>query len=594
LFLVGVCLCITWALAIDKEHIFKDEDVVPLFVNKVGPYANPSESYEFYSLPLCRPKKVQHEHHTLGEKLEGDRKQTSAYEIRFKVPVRVQTLCPAHFKSEEIAKLRNAVAKYYYYELVVDDLPIRGFVGAVDSRTKPAAERKLYLFTHTHFTVFYNQLDNNNGVVIYANITADPSKVVELKEGTDDLEVTFTYSVAWVSTDIEFDKRTQLQSITSKSELEIHWLSILNSFVLVILLTGFIAIIIMRILKSDYSRYARDEEEDNDAEDYGWKLIHGDVFRFPPNKLWLSAFVGVGAQFVTMAVFTLFLAVVGIYYPGNDGALQVSSIVLYALTAGVAGFVATRLYVGMEAASSPSTAHAKWSWVVMLTAAIFGLPVFGVVTFLNIVAAYYGVTSALSFTTILSVLSIWVFVGLPLTLLGGVAGKRLATPFYTPVRTKNFPREIPAIPWYRKLPYQMLMAGFLPFSAIYIELFYIFNSVWGRSSYQLFGILCLVFIILLIVTACITIALTYFQLSMEDYRWWWHSFLNGGSTGLFIYGYSFFYFNNRSQMSGFLQGTFYFGYMAVICYFFFIMLGTVGWFSSLVFVRRIYRSLHTD
>lgn len=126
--------------------------------------------------------------------------------------------------------------------------------------------------------------------VIYANITADPSKVVELKEGTDDLEVTFTYSVAWVSTDIEFDKRTQLQSITSKSELEIHWLSILNSFVLVILLTGFIAIIIMRILKSDYSRYARDEEEDNDAEDYGWKLIHGDVFRFPPNKVSATTF----------------------------------------------------------------------------------------------------------------------------------------------------------------------------------------------------------------------------------------------------------------------------------------------------------------
>jgi hypothetical protein len=119
--------------------------------------------------------------------------------------------------------------------------------------------------------------------VIYANITSDPNKVVELKDS--ELEVKFTYSVAWVHTDIEFDKRTQLQSITSKSELEIHWLSILNSFVLVILLTGFIAIIIMRILKSDYSRYARDEEEDNDAEDYGWKLIHGDVFRFPPNKV---------------------------------------------------------------------------------------------------------------------------------------------------------------------------------------------------------------------------------------------------------------------------------------------------------------------
>jgi hypothetical protein len=45
-------------------------------------------------------------------------------------------------------------------------------------------------------------------------------------------------------------------------ELEIHWLSIMNSFVLVLLLTGFLAIIIMRVLKSDYSRYQQTDEED--------------------------------------------------------------------------------------------------------------------------------------------------------------------------------------------------------------------------------------------------------------------------------------------------------------------------------------------
>lgn len=137
-----------------------------------------------------------------------------------------------------------------------------------------------------------------------------------------------------------------------------------------------------------------------------------------------------------------------------------------------------------------------------------------------------------------------------MTLIGGIAGKRFAPPFYAPVRTKNFAREIPPIPFYRRLPVQMLMAGFLPFSAIYIELFYIFNSVWGRASYQLWGtasfqalphnantnsiifvvvgILALVFIILLLVTAAITVALTYFQLSMEDWRWWWNSFFIGG------------------------------------------------------------------
>lgn len=40
------------------------------------------------------------------------------------------------------------------------------------------------------------------------------------------------------------------------------------------------------------------------------------------------------------------------------------------------------------------------------------------------------------------------------------------------------------------------MAGFLPFSAIYIELHYIFASLWGHKIYTLFGILFLAFIML--------------------------------------------------------------------------------------------------
>jgi len=31
----------------------------------------------------------------------------------------------------------------------------------------------------------------------------------------------------------------------------------------------------------------------------------------------------------------------------------------------------------------------------------------------------------------------------------------------------------------------MLMAGFLPFSAIYIELYYVFASVWGHQAHVL-------------------------------------------------------------------------------------------------------------
>lgn len=42
--------------------------------------------------------------------------------------------------------------------------------------------------------------------------------------------------------------------------VQIHWLSIINSFVLVLLLTAFLAVILMRVLKNDFSRYMEMDE----------------------------------------------------------------------------------------------------------------------------------------------------------------------------------------------------------------------------------------------------------------------------------------------------------------------------------------------
>ena len=81
---------------------------------------------------------------------------------------------------------------------------------------------------------------------------------------------------------------------------------------------------------------------------------------------------------------------------------------------------------------------------------------------------------------------------------------------------------------YRSGIVQALVGGFLPFSAIYIELFYIYETMWGYNSYALYGVLFLVFIILITVTASVTVTLTYFQLAAEDHQWWWRSFLTGG------------------------------------------------------------------
>jgi len=189
-----------------------------------------------------------------------------------------------------------------------------------------------------------------------------------------------------------------------------------------------------------------------------------------------------------------------------------------------------------------------------------------------------------------------IFIAFPLTVLGGIVAKNYASAdFNAPTRTSKVPREIPTeFPWYRSRPFHVVVSGFLPFSAIYIELHYIFASIWGHQVYTLFGILLLAFLLLVIVTSFITVAMLYFQLAKEDHRWWWAAYVNGGMTGVFIFAYSFYYYFHRSGMTGILQSSFFFGYMAILSFGCFLMLGAAGFQFSLVFVKYIYARVKCD
>ena len=91
-----------------------------------------------------------------------------------------------------------------------------------------------------------------------------------------------------------------------------------------------------------------------------------------------------------------------------------------------------------------------------------------------------------------------------------------------------------------------------------MELFFIISSIWLEQYYYVFGFALLVFIILIVSCAEISIVLTYFQLCGEDYNWWWRSALNSGSSALYLFAYSAYYFftkvsaaNERKRQDGF-------------------------------------------
>ena len=127
-----------------------------------------------------------------------------------------------------------------------------------------------------------------------------------------------------------------------------------------------------------------------------------------------------------------------------------------------------------------------------------------------------------------------------------------------------------------------------------IELFFIMSAMWLHQVYYVFGFLFIVFVILIITCAEITIVLCYFQLCNEDYRWWWRSFLCSGSSAFYLLLYSAWYFSAKLKITGLIPSVMYFLYMFIAALTFFLLTGSIGFFSCLWFVRKIYAFIKVD
>ncbi|XP_015169592.1 transmembrane 9 superfamily member 4-like [Solanum tuberosum] len=560
-----------------STHRYKSGDDVPFYANKVGPYFNPSETYAYFDLPFCQPDNLEKKKESFGEALNGDHLTFAPYKLEFLADKDAKVICKKRLTKEEVAQFRTAVALDYYVQMYYDDLPIWAFLGKVDKDgIDDPNEYRYHIYTFYQFEIYYHK-DH----VIEILVRVDPSFTADVTND-EEVDIEFLYTVVWKETNIPFEKR--MDKYTSSSSLphhlEIHWFSILNSHVTIFILMSCMGAIYLRVLRKDIYNLAQDEEFSDNQEETGWKSLHGDVFRYPKCKYLLSSALGCGTQMLAVVVVTLCLGVLGVFQPYDRGVLPTALVIIYAITSAVAGFSAVSFYHQLEGSNSLR--------VILLTGGIFSCPLLLTFFFLNTVAFNYGSTAALPLGTIVVILLLWVLLALPSLVLGAISGKRIRSEFQAPCHTTKCPREVPPQRWYRRVITQMAMAGLLPFAVINIQLYYIFASVWGHRIYTVYGILFVVFILLLITTALVSIAMTYIQLAAEDHEWWWRSFLCGGSTGLYVFGYSIYYYFLRSDMNGFMQTSFFFGYMACVSYGVFLMLGTVGFHACLLFVRLLY------
>ncbi|CAD6187415.1 unnamed protein product [Caenorhabditis auriculariae] len=606
------------------NHLDSDRSVIP---------------YEYHKFDFCIGDEDESPVENLGQVLFGERIRPGPYSISFKKEEQCRLVCPSKKYTkgnlDSIQKLRllqRGMGLNYQHHWIVDNMPVTfcfqnlqemdvcttGFpMGCyVDDDGNahdacvidPNYDQKgsYYIFNHVDFEIVYRDMHDDanfleekvGGRIIRINVKprsikhSSESKLdcsssappLAIRSQAEDAEIIYTYSIKWTPTKIKWSSRWDY-ILQSMPHTNIQWFSIMNSLVIVLFLSGMVGMIIMRTLHRDIDAYNRLATDEDAQEEYGWKLVHGDVFRTPRYPMLLSVFIGAGSQTLLMVSVTLVFACLGFLSPANRGSLITFALVFYVFFGIVAGYVSARLYKTLQGV--------HWKTNLVMTSFLVPGIVFTVFFFTNTLLWTKGSSAAVPFGTLVVLLILWIFVATPMTFIGAFFGYKKKG-IEAPVRTNQIPRQVPEQTLYTKPLPGMLMGGILPFGCIFIQLFFILNSIWAHQTYYMFGFLFLVYLILIITCSEATILLAYFHLCAEDYHWWWRSFLTSGFTAVYLFFYCIHFFNTKLVISGTISTILYFSYTAIFVFMFFLMTGTIGFLATYYFVRKIYAMVKVD
>jgi len=628
-----------------SDHKYKQNEHIELWVNKVGPYANPQEAYEYYKLPYCAPDTKHHpdttggagrwnewKSLTMGEHLGGHALRHSGHDILFlSKSTNPETCTTKALTLQQADQFAKAIQHRWFYQMYLDDLPVWGMVGEMlpkadkfNLKEKDDLERldhmselgdnevgdlHPYVYTTRNLIISYNK-----DQIVKVDLTSDPKSLKQVEEGT---VLEFALHVQFEQTPDEFHSRFDRYLDHEFFKHPIHWFSVFNSFMMVLFLMGLVALILLRTLKKDYARYGLihdledgDDDDEKEAmmadkvEDAGWKQVHGDVFRAPTILPLFSALVGTGWQLVVLTFGVILFAVLGPVHGEvheERGEMMQAILICYAFSTIVSGYTSGRYfkeYYPTVARSGKNSGQGNlWQATMGLTVVLLPVATCAIFLVLNTASLMYGTINSIPFMVILKLFFLYVFVSVPLcvvgTLLGRHSSQGSATSF--PCRVNAIPRPIPDdVPWYGKPSGLIPLAGLLSFGSIFIELYYVLTSLWNYKFYHVYGFLFGVYAILTIVVGMTSIIVVYFCLNAENYLWQWTAFGSGASTSAYVFLYGVYYYIFKTQMHGMLQFCFYFGYMALISINLGLLCGTLGHAAASRFVRAIFQNVKVD
>jgi transmembrane 9 superfamily protein 2/4 len=603
-------------------HNYAKGETVNLFVNALTPMLSGNDDAKLKSLinhdyynpkfHFCQPAGgPQKQPESLGSILFGDRIFNSPYEIKMlENNGTCQTLCVARDIPGEDAKFINdRIKEDYALNWLVDGLPAAEM--KVDTRTGELFfdmgfnlgnddgpfEEAPALNNHYEIVLRYHTPSPGKHRVV--GVLVWPSSLGGSQEGvasceyenvpplilseTESSTVRYTYRVTWNETDTPW--ATRWDNYLHVFDPRIHWFSLVNSIVIVVFLCVMVSMILLRSVSRDISRYNAIDLSEDVQEDWGWKLVHGEVFRTPTNPMLLSVMVGNGAQLCSMVSVTLVFALLGFLSPSNRGSLATVMMICWTFFGGIGGYYSSRVYASLGGTERRKNAF--------LTATALPTFIFAIVFLLNLSLVIAESSGAVPFGTMLLIIVLWFGISAPLSWIGAYFGAKQGGVSH-PVKVNQIPRQIPPAPKYLRPWVSTILSGILPFGAAFVELYFVLSSLFASRAYYAFGFLALTAGVVGLTTATVTILFTYFNLCAEEYRWHWRAFLTGGGSAFWLLAYGLFYWASRLSLDSMSSVVLYLGYLFLLVIFDFLVTGTIGFLASYWAVRKLYSSIRID
>lgn len=598
---------------------YKKGDVVDMLVNDVESELT-GRAYAYYRLPfVCPPKpETRPVGVSMGAILNGDRLWKSDYELHFEVDEECHRLCDRSITPDVIRTAAKLIEDEYVVSWYIDGLPAATTLIKPKSSLESARKYYVpgfslgfyqngnsYLHNHVMLVIRWHE-DRSTGQKSIVGFEVFPKSVSDARcpgaahnfdnfyldtDLKSSIIVPFTYSVYWrEEPDVDYAHRFDMYLLpgTTSKEGRMHWFAIINSLVLLSLISLFAAIVLTKAFKAG----------PNVAQ---WTKVSDNVFTQPPKLGLLCSLAGSGFQLLITIAGLCVLMFTGMKAPTRN--LVSIAISLFVAAGFFAGFSSVQFYKRFSAHYSDGSCIR----VALLSGSCLSAICVTVLAVANMLSSDTpGKRLAHPVETgSLQLFAAYLFLQIPLSIVGGIVSLKVdvlvwllsSTALPKTEYTYKVSTPVPPQPKYNKWYVSLPACGIFPFGIIFIEMVFLYKTLWTDKAtfHAMYGFLSLTTVLLFVMICEISVITTYLRLDSGDYvDWQWKSFLTCTLSILFyLFAYTLYYLWKMKMVDA-VSPLLYLTYSIIFNSLISVACGAMGLAASTVFVYKIYTSRKED